>query len=137
MITVHCVNPECKSIFSDTYMVDSLNAPCPGCGLRGTLLQLNCIHYIHPDPKGPLISKITGGRFQFGCDNSRKGWHYGQRHPSYPIYYTPSPGAVTCYDCLKICKDNTLTEGDVILGERPCPPPVDGSQVPTSGPTTA
>ena len=100
-IPVHCMNEKCASRFSDTYFVDSLEAPCPGCGERKFLYPCDAVHLVVESLTGPLPSKITGLRYNFACDLARKAYNYGLKHPGFPIHATMLEQACNCPDCLK------------------------------------
>jgi len=137
MIAVHCTNPECSSKFTDTYFVDSLQSPCPSCREKGSLVALEAIHLILPDKNGPLHSSLERRNYRFLCEPATKAWFHGIRHPRYPVYYTRLLEAASCSECLRNY-GLRLVEGDLFQGKLSCPTlPVAGSQVPTSGPTTA
>ena len=102
LTAVHCMNPHCGSRFSDTYYVDSLNAPCPRCGEKRFLYPCNSVHLIQETLTGPLFSKITGKRYHFVCDLARRAWNYGIKHGGFPMHHTQEPAAANCSDCLRL-----------------------------------
>lgn len=101
LLAVHCMNPGCRSKFSDTYYVDSLEAPCPGCGDKGILYPCNAVHMLVESLAGPLHSAITGKRYNYACSLARKAYNHGLKHPGFPIHHSLVPSAVNCPECLK------------------------------------
>lgn len=108
---VHCANPECKSKFSDFYYVDGLDAPCPGCGMKGVLIPMNDVHFVFPDPRGILRSKLNGLTFSFGCESAKIGFVNGIKDPRFPVFYSPAIESTTCPKCLE------TVAGRVEIGE--------------------
>lgn len=104
-----CDSEACRSDLSNfrrTFYVDSLDAPCPNCGLKGFLSPCANIHLIVPDRYGPIASGIAPKRFgqpqrfNFLCSAARQGYLLPVNHPLYPRHYTAVPSACTCTECL-------------------------------------
>jgi len=101
LIPVHCMNPECRSRFSDTFYVDSLHAPCPSCGAKEFLYPCDAVHLLVPSITGMIVSKTSGRRYNFACTLARKAWTHGLKHPGFPIHHTVYPESTTCSECLQ------------------------------------
>jgi len=115
LIAVHCMNPSCKSRFSDTTYVDSLHAPCPHCGEKEFLYPCDSVHLIRPSTVGPILA-TSGKRYQFVCNLARQAWNHGLRHPGFPIHQTFYPELANCPDCLKAV-DHVLDSNHQFQGE--------------------
>lgn len=104
MRAYHCESPACKqdiSTFNRTYYLDSPEAPCPLCGLTGHLVRCEVIHLIVPERTGPIHSQMTNTNYNFMCASARKRFvMYPPGHPMHPVFYTASPQAATCKECL-------------------------------------
>lgn len=102
-IPVKCDSPPCRASFINfrkTFYVDSLEAPCPSCSLKGYLSRCEDIHLVVPDKHGHLESKVDGQRYRFLCGRANRLFRLPINTPGFPHHYTSVPSACTCTECL-------------------------------------
>lgn len=103
MIPVKCESRECKLVLENyrrTYYVDSLEAPCPTCGLKGGLVPCELIHLVVESKYGLMESKLNGKRYKFACNTANNMYRRPINTPGFPRYYTSEVIGCTCPECL-------------------------------------
>lgn len=104
LIPVKCISPACKlnaDNYRKTFQVDSLEAPCPSCGMSGHLLACEYVHLVVRDRFGHMESRIDGHRYKFACSYANEMFKRSHNTPGFPRMYSPNLSVCTCPYCLK------------------------------------
>lgn len=120
MISCKCDSPACRASFANytkTFFVDSLQAPCPSCGLVGYLSPCEIIHLILEDRFGILQSVQDGRRYRFACGEANRLFRFPVNTPNFPHHYTSIPSACTCTQCL-LEYGGQMLGGEILLLRR-------------------
>tara|TARA_R110000824_G_C14817882_1_gene636355 strand:- start:37 stop:501 length:465 start_codon:yes stop_codon:yes gene_type:complete len=120
LFPVRCKNRSCSAYGQRMYLpfserrkrwelLDEAAHKCLGCEKPYGLCAV--VHLLTPDENGQVHGSLETSmgvfvehpnkRWEFICDNSKRGYQEQKDSIDYPYSFTPVPSAATCYDCLE------------------------------------
>ena len=121
MFPLKCKSKGCSEFRKTVYLpfsekrgmwrkLEEASETCIGCN---QMYALCCVtHVVIPDENGQVHGSLEPSpgkfmehpikRWEFGCENSKRGYAEQKDSIDYPSFFTGVPSVANCYDCMEI-----------------------------------